>query len=108
VAYVRTVKTSSGATAVQIVWSARRGRGRSSTSVFGPEGAAMAELGPQAVVLGAAIAGLLTARVLSDFYSSVTVVEPLNGTGRTDFGASARRAGRRNQVVACGGHRKSK
>lgn len=35
----------------------------------------MAELGSQAVVLGAGIAGLLTARVLSEFYESVTVVE---------------------------------
>jgi len=35
----------------------------------------MAELGSQAVVLGAGIAGLLTARVLSEFYGSVTVVE---------------------------------
>ncbi|BBY56975.1 hypothetical protein [Mycolicibacterium sarraceniae] len=35
----------------------------------------MAELGSQAVVLGAGIAGLLAARVLSDFYGSVTVVD---------------------------------
>jgi uncharacterized protein (TIGR02246 family) len=35
----------------------------------------MAERGSQAVVLGAGIAGLLTARVLSEFYGSVTVVE---------------------------------
>jgi 2-polyprenyl-6-methoxyphenol hydroxylase-like FAD-dependent oxidoreductase len=35
----------------------------------------MAELGSQAVVLGAGIAGLLAARVLSEFYGSVTVVE---------------------------------
>jgi uncharacterized protein (TIGR02246 family) len=35
----------------------------------------MADLGSQAVVLGGGIAGLLTARVLSEFYGSVTVVE---------------------------------
>jgi 2-polyprenyl-6-methoxyphenol hydroxylase-like FAD-dependent oxidoreductase len=35
----------------------------------------MAELGSQAVVLGAGMAGLLTARVLSEFYGSVTMVE---------------------------------
>jgi uncharacterized protein (TIGR02246 family) len=35
----------------------------------------MTELGSQAVVLGAGIAGLLTARVLSEFYESVTVLE---------------------------------
>jgi uncharacterized protein (TIGR02246 family) len=35
----------------------------------------MAERGSQAVVLGAGMAGLLTARVLSEFYGSVTVVE---------------------------------
>ncbi len=35
----------------------------------------MAEFGSHAVVLGAGIAGLLAARVLSDFYDSVTVVE---------------------------------
>ncbi|WP_231396020.1 FAD-dependent oxidoreductase [Mycobacterium sp. URHD0025] len=35
----------------------------------------MAESGSQAVVLGAGIAGLLTARVLSEFYGSVTLVE---------------------------------
>ncbi|WP_454790933.1 SgcJ/EcaC family oxidoreductase [Mycolicibacterium lutetiense] len=35
----------------------------------------MAESGSQAVVLGAGIAGLLTARVLSEFYGTVTLVE---------------------------------
>jgi uncharacterized protein (TIGR02246 family) len=35
----------------------------------------MAEWGSQAVILGAGMAGLLTARVLSEFYGSVTVVE---------------------------------
>ncbi|PXX02490.1 SgcJ/EcaC family oxidoreductase [Mycolicibacterium moriokaense] len=35
----------------------------------------MAELGSHAVVLGAGIAGLMTARVLSEFYGLVTVVE---------------------------------
>jgi 2-polyprenyl-6-methoxyphenol hydroxylase-like FAD-dependent oxidoreductase len=35
----------------------------------------MADLGSQAVVLGAGMAGLLSARVLSEFYGSVTVVE---------------------------------
>lgn len=35
----------------------------------------MAESGSQAVVLGAGIAGLLAARVLSEFYASVVVVE---------------------------------
>ena len=35
----------------------------------------MAELGSHAVVLGAGMAGLLAARVLSEFYASVTVVE---------------------------------
>jgi uncharacterized protein (TIGR02246 family) len=35
----------------------------------------MADLGSQAVVLGAGIAGLLTARVLSEFYGAVTVVD---------------------------------
>lgn len=35
----------------------------------------MAESGSQAVVLGAGIAGLLMARVLSEFYGSVTVIE---------------------------------
>lgn len=35
----------------------------------------MAELGSHAMVLGAGMAGLLTARVLSEFYGSVTVVE---------------------------------
>ena len=35
----------------------------------------MAEWGSQAVVLGAGTAGLLTARVLSEFYGSLTVVE---------------------------------
>lgn len=39
------------------------------------EGAAVAELDSQAVVFGAGMAGLLTARVLSEFYGSVTVVE---------------------------------
>jgi 2-polyprenyl-6-methoxyphenol hydroxylase-like FAD-dependent oxidoreductase len=39
------------------------------------EGAAMSRLGAHAVVLGAGMAGLLAARVLSDFYGSVTVVE---------------------------------
>ncbi|MGH3642833.1 MAG: FAD-dependent oxidoreductase, partial [Mycobacterium sp.] len=42
---------------------------------FAAEGAVMAELGSQAVVFGAGIAGLLAARVLSEFYGSVTVVE---------------------------------
>lgn len=35
----------------------------------------MPELGESAVVLGASISGLLAARVLADFYSTVTVVE---------------------------------
>ena len=35
----------------------------------------MAKLGERAVVLGASMGGLLAARVLSDFYSTVTVVE---------------------------------
>ncbi|MEX3655841.1 hypothetical protein ABFW14_10885 [Mycolicibacterium fortuitum] len=35
----------------------------------------MAESGSHAVVLGAGIAGLLMARVLSEFYGSVTLVE---------------------------------
>jgi hypothetical protein len=39
------------------------------------EGAAVAELDSQAVVFGAGMAGLLAARVLSEFYGSVTVVE---------------------------------
>lgn len=39
------------------------------------EGVAMPELSSHAVVLGAGMAGLLVARVLSDFYESVTVVE---------------------------------
>ena len=36
---------------------------------------AMAKLGEHAVVLGASMSGLLAARVLADFYRSVTVVE---------------------------------
>jgi 2-polyprenyl-6-methoxyphenol hydroxylase-like FAD-dependent oxidoreductase len=39
------------------------------------KGPAMTELGSEAVVLGAGMAGLLTARVLSEFYRAVTVVE---------------------------------
>src|ERR1700712_1641729 len=35
----------------------------------------MAKLGQHAVVLGASMGGLLAARVLSDFYETVTVVE---------------------------------
>lgn len=35
----------------------------------------MAEVGERAVVMGAGLAGLLTARVLSEFYRSVTLVE---------------------------------
>jgi 2-polyprenyl-6-methoxyphenol hydroxylase-like FAD-dependent oxidoreductase len=35
----------------------------------------MAKLGEHAVVLGASMGGLLAARVLSDFYETVTVVE---------------------------------
>jgi 2-polyprenyl-6-methoxyphenol hydroxylase-like FAD-dependent oxidoreductase len=35
----------------------------------------MAKLGQHAVVLGASMGGLLAARVLADFYGSVTVVE---------------------------------
>jgi flavin-dependent dehydrogenase len=35
----------------------------------------MSKLGSHAVVLGAGMAGLLAARVLSEFYGSVTVVE---------------------------------
>jgi 2-polyprenyl-6-methoxyphenol hydroxylase-like FAD-dependent oxidoreductase len=35
----------------------------------------MAKLGEHAVVLGASMAGLLAARVLADFYETVTVVE---------------------------------
>lgn len=38
-------------------------------------GRTMHKLGEHAVVLGAGMAGLLTARVLSDFYTSVTLVE---------------------------------
>ncbi|EUA14235.1 transposase domain protein [Mycobacterium kansasii 732] len=34
VAYVRTVKTSSGATAVQIVWSSRRGAAHARSSMW--------------------------------------------------------------------------
>jgi 2-polyprenyl-6-methoxyphenol hydroxylase-like FAD-dependent oxidoreductase len=39
------------------------------------DGLAMAKLGGHAVVLGAGIGGLLAARVLADFYDTVTVVE---------------------------------
>ena len=35
----------------------------------------MAELGEHAVVLGASMGGLLAARVLADFFGTVTVVE---------------------------------
>ena len=35
----------------------------------------MAKIGGHAVVLGASMGGLLAARVLSDFYRTVTVVE---------------------------------
>jgi 2-polyprenyl-6-methoxyphenol hydroxylase-like FAD-dependent oxidoreductase len=35
----------------------------------------MAKIGEQAVVLGASMGGLLAARVLADFYETVTVVE---------------------------------
>ena len=35
----------------------------------------MARLGERAVVLGASMGGLLAARVLADFYDTVTVVE---------------------------------
>ena len=35
----------------------------------------MTKLGEHAVVLGASMSGLLAARVLADFYRSVTVVE---------------------------------
>jgi 2-polyprenyl-6-methoxyphenol hydroxylase-like FAD-dependent oxidoreductase len=38
-------------------------------------GLAMVKLGGHAVVLGAGIGGLLAARVLADFYDTVTVVE---------------------------------
>src|SRR3954453_9083269 len=38
-------------------------------------GALMSALGEHAVVLGASMAGLLTARVLADFYARVTLVE---------------------------------
>jgi 2-polyprenyl-6-methoxyphenol hydroxylase-like FAD-dependent oxidoreductase len=44
-------------------------------SALATEGAAMTERGSQAVVLGAGMAGLMTARVLSEFYGSVIVVE---------------------------------
>jgi 2-polyprenyl-6-methoxyphenol hydroxylase-like FAD-dependent oxidoreductase len=39
------------------------------------EGSAVPELGQRAVVLGASMAGLLAARVLADFYRTVTVIE---------------------------------
>jgi 2-polyprenyl-6-methoxyphenol hydroxylase-like FAD-dependent oxidoreductase len=39
-------------------------------------GCRMNKIGDRAVVLGASMAGLLAARVLADFYSTVTVVEP--------------------------------
>jgi phytoene dehydrogenase-like protein len=35
----------------------------------------MAKLGERAVVLGASMSGLLAARVLADFFQTVTVVE---------------------------------
>lgn len=35
----------------------------------------MATIGEHAIVLGASMAGLLAARVLADFYTTVTVVE---------------------------------
>jgi len=38
-------------------------------------GGDMAKIGNHAVVLGASMAGLLAARVLSDFFETVTVVE---------------------------------
>lgn len=51
-------------------------------------GCAMGKVGDRAVVLGASMAGLLTARVLSDFFETVTVLErdtlpdePLNRRG---------------------------
>ena len=40
------------------------------------EAVAVAALGERAVVLGASMDGLLAARVLADFYETVTVVEP--------------------------------
>ncbi|WP_264068973.1 FAD-dependent oxidoreductase [Mycolicibacterium komossense] len=55
-------------------------------SALATEGAVMAGSGSHAVVLGAGMAGLLTARVLSEFYESVTVVErdvlPVNPSQR--------------------------
>ncbi|APT11053.1 hypothetical protein BS641_12985 [Mycobacterium avium subsp. hominissuis] len=51
-------------------------------------------LGEHAVVLGAGIAGLLAARVLSEFYDSVSVVErdklpgSVPGSGVSDGGVS--------------------
>jgi 2-polyprenyl-6-methoxyphenol hydroxylase-like FAD-dependent oxidoreductase len=39
------------------------------------KGVAVAALGERAVVLGASMGGLLAARVLADFYETVTVVE---------------------------------
>src|SRR5437660_8847114 len=41
----------------------------------GRRGAPMSKLGQRAVVCGASMAGLLAARVLSDFYETVTLVE---------------------------------
>jgi 2-polyprenyl-6-methoxyphenol hydroxylase-like FAD-dependent oxidoreductase len=56
-----------------VVVGSRIGRGGSFRAAM--EGTAMSRLGSRAVVLGAGMAGLLTARVLSDFYGSVTVLE---------------------------------
>jgi hypothetical protein len=43
--------------------------------IMGTGGLAMVKLGGHAVVLGAGLGGLLAARVLADFYDTVTVVE---------------------------------
>jgi phytoene dehydrogenase-like protein len=48
-----------------------------------------------AVVLGAGIAGLLAARVLTDTYDHVTVIERTGSPTRTTPGAAYRKAGTR-------------
>jgi len=48
----------------------------------------MPVLGERAVVLGASMGGLLAARVLADFYRTVTVIDPGSGffSATSDFG----------------------
>jgi choline dehydrogenase-like flavoprotein len=68
----------------------------------------VSELGEHAVVLGAGMAGLLAARVLSEFYDSVTVVErdrlpdyPSHPQNDTEFENPQDAAVPRSQATHC-------